>query len=504
MTRKKRFVLNTFFSLFYQLITIIGGFILPRNMLIFFGSSTNGMVSSITQFLGFISFMQLGIGTVVQASWYKPLSEQNRDEISKIYVSAERFFRRIALIFLFYTIAIAIAYPFFAEVNENHIFVMALVFAISFSLFAQYFWGITNSLLLQSDQRAYITQILASIVTILNVTIGVLLIHKGKNILIVKLVSAVVMLIGPVGLNIYVKRRYKINKKIQFYEEPIKQKWNGFAQHISAVVVDNTDIIVLTLFSSLNNVSIYYVYYIVVNAIKTLLISLTSGIQSLFGDMIAKGEKILLNRAFNNFEMIFSFSTTLLYSTTMCLIVPFVSVYTKGINDTQYSAPLFSFLITAAYAMYCYRTTYYVLIKSAGHFKETQVSAVIEAVLNIVISVVSVIKWGLVGVALGTFVAVCYRTFYCVWYLSRNIIQREVLQFLINFALNICIFVISFLVTRRLSLTSLTFYSWVIMAIKSSAICLGICVVGYIIVYRRKLRGVKEFVQSTLIKKNVN
>lgn len=85
MGRKKLLALNTSTSLFYQVTTIICGFILPRLILQSFGSEVNGLVNSITQFLAIISFLELGVGSVIQSSLYKPLAEKNNDQISKVF-----------------------------------------------------------------------------------------------------------------------------------------------------------------------------------------------------------------------------------------------------------------------------------------------------------------------------------------------------------------------------------------------------------------------------------
>ena len=70
---KKKLALNTVTSLSLQIITIICGFITPRLFLSAYGSEVNGLVQSVTQFLGVISFLELGIGQVIQSELYKHL-----------------------------------------------------------------------------------------------------------------------------------------------------------------------------------------------------------------------------------------------------------------------------------------------------------------------------------------------------------------------------------------------------------------------------------------------
>ena len=99
MNRRNKLYLNTITALFNQVVVLICGFILPKYILSYFGSDINGLVTSITRFLSVIAFLELGIGPVIQSNLYKPLADKDTDTISKIVVSAERFYRRIAYIF---------------------------------------------------------------------------------------------------------------------------------------------------------------------------------------------------------------------------------------------------------------------------------------------------------------------------------------------------------------------------------------------------------------------
>lgn len=482
--RRARLKLNTITSLSHQMIVIIAGFILPRLFLQYYGSEVNGLVSSITQFLGFIALMELGVGAVIQSTLYKPLASHDKIKISRIVKSARKFFNKVAMIFIIYLVVLIIVYPSFND-KFGWLYTASLIVILAISLIAQYFFGITYRLLLSADQRAYIPKLVATITIILNAILSVILIVNGSSIHIVKLISAIVLLLQPLVFNIYVKRNYDIDKDVKIGEEPLKQKWNGIAQHIASFVLNNTDIIVLTILSDLINVSIYTVYNLVVTGIKKLIISSIAGLQALFGNMLANKEYNSLRKRFSQIEWFIHTIVTLLFSCTIVLIVPFVNVYTKGITDANYDQPLFGILITLATAAYCLRLPYNIMVLAAGHYKQTQTSAIIEMSINILLSVLLVSKFGLIGVAIGTMVAMAYRTMYLAYYLAHNIINHKFSYFVKHIIVDSLSMIIIALATFNISLKSLSYLSWFILAIKVFIITSVIITIINIIFYRK-------------------
>lgn len=488
MDRSKKLFLNTTVSLLHQIIALICGFILPRYFLVCYGSEVNGLISSITQFLGFITLAECGVGAVVQSALYKPLADKNKDEISKIIISAERFFKRIAAILVAYTAVLMVIYPFITIDSFDYFFTMSLIFVISISSFAQYYFSMSYRLLLNADQMAFVQLGTHSIALILNTVLSVLMMKYGAEVRMVKLMSSLLFLIQPLVLVWYVKKHYNINKKLVLHEEPIKQKWNGLAQHIAAVVLGNTDTVVLTLFSSLANVSIYAVYNLVVTGIKQIVTSMTTGMQSMLGNMYARNENKTLNETFSNFEWLLHTVTVIAFSCACFLIVPFVRVYTNGIKDTNYIVPAFAIIISLANGMYCLRLPYNMMVMAAGHYKETQASAIFEALINIVVSVVLVIKSGLIGVAIGTLVAMVYRTVYLAYYLSKNILMRKMNKFVKHMIVDvICVF-ISTIATRWYTLDDVSYINWFLMAIKVGITVLLVVGIINTIFYRDEMK----------------
>lgn len=484
--RKRKLYLNTVFSLVYQATTIICGFILPRLILTSYGSEVNGLVNSIKQFLSIISFLELGVGAVVQSALYSPLAKNDSSEVSKIIKSATKFFKTIARILLAYVIFLVIFYPRFANQNFGYTYTATLIIAISISSFAQYYFGIVNRLLVTADQRGYVQYITQTIAIIANTIACYFCIKAGFEIQIVKLVTSIIYIIQPILVDLYVRKHYQIDRKIQYTEEPIKQKWNGIAQHVAAVILDNTDTIVLTLFSTLSSVSIYSVYYLVVKGVKQLLMSMTNGVQALMGELWAIRDKKELEKLFSWTEWLIHSGVILIFGTTAIAIVPFIQVYTKGVNDANYYQPLFAFLLVAANAGHCLRLPYNMMILAGGHYKQTQNNYIIAAVLNVLISIIFVKKYGLIGVAIGTLVAMIYQTFWMAWYDSKNFIQWPFKKFIKQIITDCIIFALMWTFTKPIKMNSITYGSWIFFAIKIFIISMVVCFAINYLLYRDK------------------
>lgn len=487
--RGKRLFYNTISSLVFQVTTIVCGFILPRLILNAFGSEVNGLVNSIAQFLGVISFLELGVGAVVQSALYKPLAEKNQEDVSKIIASANKFFTRLGQILLIYVIVLVIVYPQFAGKNFGFAYTATLIVAISISSFAQYFFGIVNRLLLTADQRGYIQYNAQTLAVVCNTAACFVLIRVGCSIQIVKLTTSLIYLLQPFLIYLYVRHHYNIDRKIKYIKEPIPQKWNGIAQHVAAVILDGTDTIVLTLFATLSDVSIYSVYFLVVKGVKQLFMSMTNGITSLIGELWAKQELKELNKTFSWTEWVIHTGTTFVFGLTAILIVPFVKVYTLGIHDANYIQPLFAALIVAANAGHCLRLPYNIIILAAGHYKQTQNNYIIAAILNIVVSVVTVKAWGLIGVAIGTLVAMGYQTVWMAVYDSKNLIKWPLRNFAKQIFVDGLTVIIGFFTTRMIAMPEATYIEWVFLAVKTAFIWVVIVGVLNMVFYRDKMQS---------------
>jgi peptidoglycan biosynthesis protein MviN/MurJ (putative lipid II flippase) len=146
-------------------------------------------------------------------------------------------------------------------------------------------------------------------------------------------------------------------------------------------------------------------------------------------------------------------------------------IYTHGITDIDYYRPVFSTIIIMAEYIYCVRDPYVSVIYAAGRFKETSLSAYIEAGINIVLSIILVIWFGLEGIAVGTFIGMTYRMIYMVVYLSKHVIYRPVYKSVKRLVLSLaamgCSLGLMFLVDTT---GSATLWLWIKNAVLSVAV----------------------------------
>ena len=463
-----RLAKNTGSSLLNQVITVICGFILPRFILMYYGSEVNGLISSITQFLGFIALLDLGVGAVVQSAYYKPLYDQDNKTISLIFYASKRFFRIVASILVIYVIALCFIYPGIANSTFDRFYIIALIIIISISSFAQYYFAVPNQLLLNADQRLYVQSNLQILTLVLNTAVSICLILLGCSIHIVKLVSAIVFLIRPVALTLYIKKHYAIKKQYSRQRYKIDQQWNGLSQHAATVVMNNTDVMVLTAFSTLQNVSIYAVYYMVTNGLKMVINAFGNGYTPLLGEIYASGDGERLEGIFFKYEWLIHALSCLIFGVAAVLIIPFVTIYTSGITDANYIQWTFAILLLAGQLIFCLRTPYNSIICAVGHYRQTQLSAIIEMVLNIVISIAFVHQYGLIGVAIGTLVAITFRTIYFVIYINKGIIKLKIKNTIKLLILDViellAVFLLDGVLCKFFSFSD-TYYMWILHAI---------------------------------------
>lgn len=429
--RNKKFAKNGFWALLQQLVAVLCGLLLPQFILSTYGSAVNGLLASIAQFLSFITLLQGGVSTVARIAFYKPLAERDNTLISVAYKTVGNFFKKFSAVFTIYMILVAVAYPLIFKTGFSFTYVFWLVIVVGLGSISEYFFGQASQILLYSDQKGYIYSFVQIICLITSTVLCCGLIKIGASIHVVKLIYSIVFTIRPLVLYCIVKKQYAVEGNVNENKKLLAQKNAALIRHVAYYIHMSTDIVVLTIFMNSLWVSVYSVHKYVVSCLSNLITSIIGNSEMVFGDMFAKNEKDKLSNTIPIYDLFTKFLVIVIFSTCIILITSFVQIYTKNVNDISYYYPVFATVLVLGEMIYCMGMTYQNVYIAAGHIKKTEWIAIIEAVINIVISVICVSKYGISGVAIGTLIAMTFKTVANMYYMNSKVFHLST-SYLVN------------------------------------------------------------------------
>lgn len=501
--RGKKAARNIITSLLFEILTIVSAFLIPKLILNSFGSNTNGITQSASQFIAYLSLLSAGIGSVTTASLYLPLSQKNNHEISAIINATRKFLKKISYLFILFLIVFAFVLTFF--INEfSAYFTFSLVIIIGVGTLGNYYFGLSYRSLLNADQKQYVVIIIQSIVLLIHTFLTVVTINLGYNIHVVKIVSSLVYLINPIIIYFYVKKNYKIDKSIEPNFDAIDQRWDAFIHQISNFVNNNTDLLLLTVFTNLKEVSVYSIYYLVFNGIRMTIGASVLGITSAFGNMFANEEIENVKKNLNIYEFFLHSISIIIFSSMAILITPFVYLYTLNITDANYNRPVLGYLFSLVGFFIAVRIPYEAITKAAGHFKQTRNGAIIEVLLNIVMSIILLIPFGMIGLLIGTLIATIFRTLQFAIYLSKNLVDRNfniiAKRYIISFVNVLIILLLIYIIPIR-NVTTLK--DWIVNGIIVTGIGIIITILFSVIFYKGEMKNLIK-IAMRIVKKNKN
>lgn len=488
--RGKLAVFNTGCAILQEFVGIACAFILPRLVLEAFGSTYNGIMSSITQFLGCAVLLRAGIGGATRAALYGPLAQNDRPRVNALMGATVRYMRKVAVLLGLMILAFACLYPFLVLDEFGWFFSFSLFLIIGISTFAETLFGISNLIFLQANQQLYVPSLARIVSTILNTVLSVVLIKLGCSIHVVKLGSAAAFCLEPLALHLYVRHRYRLDTSVAPDNGAIRQRWDAFFHQIAGFAMGNTGIIVLTAMVPMSEVSVYSVYNLVATGIRKLVLNFTNGLEAAFGNMMAADGKDVLRTNFRLMQFIVMSAAVVVYSTAFLLVLDFVSLYVRGITDADYHRPLFAAVLLAGQFFQCVRQPCQVLVQAGGYYRRTRNGAIAEPILNIVVSVAAVLEFGLVGAVLGALVATVFRTFQFAWFVSRHVLSGALRALLGDLVLAAADFALICIVCRSLALPAPASYGqWVLHALLVGSVAAGTVLATGLVFHRRECLG---------------
>ncbi len=487
-SRTQKAFFNTVTSLLSQITMIVSGLIMPRLILTNFGSTYNGVIASATQFFSILNILTFGITDATRVALYKPFAENDNLAVSRLIKSLKKHMRRVGIGAVVFAIILCVAYSFISENDLTWGQNAMLIATVGINSFASYFFGISNVILLQAAQSTYIYNIENTIKPIINLISVAVLINLGCSIYTVKLGSSFIYFLAPIILSIYIHKKFSLTNKCEPCETNAKDRKAAALHSTANILHDNIDLITLTFFVHSKVISVYTVYYATVSRIKTLMRAFTSGLEAAFGDMWSKKEYETFKRSFRTYEYMLYVFTAVIFSCVGILLVPFVRVYTRGVTDVNYILPFFAILITLAEAVHCIRQPYLTIIYATGNFEKTKWSAVAEAGINLVLSLVLVPFFNLSGVMLATLAANLFCTVMFVWFSSKNILNRPIREVVYRVIWLISCAVITLLLStliKGLLTFEISWFGWLTEAIVVFVIAVIVVIVMSLVFYRK-------------------
>ena len=310
--RFKKALKNLIFNVLQQVVNIIVNFIMPPILVSTFGSTLNGLVSTIRQIMQYVQLTGAGIAQASTFAMYKPIADKDYESLNGIYNATRKMFTRAGNVFSAITLLVAIIYPLTVRNQVDYSIAFALVLVIGISGASEFYLCGKYNALLSANQENYVVAIAQTIGSLTNLILLIVLVRLKQNVVVAELGMSAVYLCRIVILTVYAKRKYKyLDLTVAPTFEKISQRNDAIVHQVSTLVVMGSSICSI----------------------------ISTAIYASFGEVIAKGQRDILIRTFNIYEFVYYIVITILFSCTYLLIMPFIEIYTVNMTDINYIYP---------------------------------------------------------------------------------------------------------------------------------------------------------------------
>lgn len=366
----------------------------------------NGLFSNVLQVF---SLAELGIGSAIQFSMYKPIADQDITQTGRLI----RFYRKAYLGMAVLVMGMGTClYPYlghmvdFSQVPPDaNITVIYFLFVCNSA--ASYLFGYKQSLLVV-DQRNHLVSLYQTCLQLLRHALKIVILILTKNFILILIAELVfnIMMNGLFSLWITSQYRevFRVKERLGSAEKKqIFKHTSGLLCHkMGLVVVNSTDNIILSKYVSLTAVGMYSNYVLIVSALSSIINQIFQGIiPSITNHTIKadeeKSKQLLFRILFANLWFS-SFTTIALF----LLLNPFIELW---LGERFLLSQGMVAMICTQYYIQTARCTANGFINGYGLFYLDKPRALIESVLNLTVSIWLVKKVGTPGVIAGTVIS---------------------------------------------------------------------------------------------------
>lgn len=444
--RTKLSLYNSISAVVLQIVNLVVNLILPKVMITVYGSSVNGLVNSIKQFISYFNLVEAGLSGAAVYALYKPLAQKNKDDIDGIISASNRFYNISGFIFSALVLITAFVYPMFTSgqgISPATIALLVLIIGASGAL--EFFAVGKYKVLYTADQKSYVISLINAAAVAVNAVIILILASQGVNIVIVQLVALSSFFARSGMYILYGKRKYPtINPKVPPKNEALDKRWDSLILQVLGVASNATPVVVISLILGFKEASVYAVYNMVFVAVLALLTTFSNGLSAIFGDLLVRKEIDILQNAYKQYEYIYYALVTWGYACAAVLILPFMEIYTAKFTDAEYIRPVIAVLFVINGIVSNIKTPQGMLVISAGLYKETKLQSFIQAVIIVILSVILAPHFGIGGVLVASIISNLYRDIDLIFYIPKAVTKlkptmtiRRVLRIFLLFFLTV-------------------------------------------------------------------
>lgn len=375
-----------------------------------------GISGLFTNVLSLLSLSELGVGAAIVFALYKPVAENDIEKIKSLMSLYKRLYSIIGSIILVVGLLLT---PFLKYIIKEMpddiplIYLYYMLYVINSGI--SYFYTYKRSLII-CNQEEYISTTTTMVASVGTKILQIVVLLLFKNYTLFLLVQIGFTRIENLVISKIADRRYPFLKEKNIVplstDEKLEIKTNVFAMmlhKIGSVVVNATDNLIISKILGLVSVGFMSNYSMIFDTVNSLITKVFSAITASIGNMAVleskeKSEKVLYRILFANFWIV-SFCTICCF----CLCQPFISLW---LGDKYVLSIYVLAALCGCFYLTGMRLTVLQFRTALGLFVYDKYKAILEAVLNLAISIPMTMLWGIAGVKLGTIISMLLTSFW--------------------------------------------------------------------------------------------
>lgn len=458
--------LNSSFAALSQIIIFLVGMILPKIFLNTYGSEVNGMVTSIYQFISYITLLEAGLGAAAIFSLYRPIANNDFSSINMLMTSVKKNYQKLSFYFLLCLIILSFIYPYILHSSSMTYFeIVILVIVLGFGSIIEFWTMAKYRVFLTADQKIYIISIANIIGTVSNFIITIVLCYFYYNVVLVKFIALASFFLRTYFVQLYIKKNYSfLNLNLNSIEPLIiPNKGNALFVQLFSIISLSIPIIIVTLTGSLVDVSVFSIYNMVCIGAISIISIFSTGISAIFGRYYVNKDFTELKNQYNKFEFNIMLILSIVIGGLLSLLYSFVSIYTFNIDDANYTIYSYSILFPIWTLSHVIRIPQDTLVTASGKFKEIKMLNFIQTILFLIFPLIASLLWGINGILIVMILINFARYYFLTIFVEKYVMsldKKRILTRFITLILSITfIYLFSFFIeTNEIQ----NFYTWIV------------------------------------------